>query len=92
MKASFCMIGQGSNWLSNFLPVVRSHVGSASVFPCKVEELVPVRVMIRIVEILLYLIFQSSYFDLPESQTSKLSLQNSLSFRQVWTPIVADKH
>jgi hypothetical protein len=58
----------------------------------KVEEPVPVRVMIRIVEILLYLIFRSSYLDLPESQTSKLSLQNSLSFRQVWTPIVADKH
>jgi hypothetical protein len=58
----------------------------------KIKEHVPVRAMIRIVEILLYLIFQSSYLDLLESQTSKLSLQNSLFFRQVWTPIVADKH
>jgi hypothetical protein len=58
---------------------------SIGTIQCKVEEPIPVRVMIRIVEILLYLIFQ-------ESQTSKLSLQNSLSFRQIWTPIVADKH
>jgi hypothetical protein len=32
----------------------------------KVEEPIPVRVMIWIVEILLYLIFHSSYLDLPE--------------------------
>jgi hypothetical protein len=40
--------------------------------------------MIWIVKILLYLIFQSP-------KPVSLSLQNNLSFRQVWTPIVADK-
>jgi hypothetical protein len=51
----------------------------------KVEEPIPIKVIIRTIEIILYLIFQSP-------KRVSWAFKTDLSFRQVWIPVVDDKH